>query len=58
MVPGTDYGCQAEQTSDSLLAPDHIESILDGAEPDGLSLEQVYRLPVEWAEQRRELGGC
>jgi hypothetical protein len=31
----------------TLLAPDLIEAILDGTEPDGLSLEKLYRLPVE-----------
>ena len=40
----------------TLLAPDLIEAILDGTEPDGLSLEKLYRLPVEWDEQRRALG--
>ena len=42
----------------ALLAPDIVEAILMGREPDGLSLDKLYRLPVEWAEQRRELGGC
>ena len=40
----------------TVVAPDVIEAILDGTEPDGLSLEKLYRLPVEWAEQRQVLG--
>lgn len=36
----------------TLLAPDVIEAILDGKEPDGLSLEQLRRpMPVLWTEQ-------
>ena len=36
------------------LAPDIIESILRGDEPDGLSLEKLRKnLPVRWDEQRR-----
>jgi hypothetical protein len=37
----------------TLLAPDIIESILNGADPDGLSLEKLYRMPVGWEEQRQ-----
>jgi hypothetical protein len=37
----------------NLLAPDIIEAILTGCEPDGLSLEKLYRAPMEWEEQRR-----
>ena len=38
------------------LAPDLIEAILDGQEPDGLSLRSLRRdLPLEWDEQRRML---
>jgi hypothetical protein len=34
-------------------APDIIEAILRGDEPDGLSLEKLRRnLPVRWEEQR------
>lgn len=40
----------------TLLAPDIIEVILAGTEPDGLSLAKLYRLPMEWEEQRRRLG--
>jgi len=38
------------------LAPDIIEAILRGDEPDGLSLEKLRKhLPVRWDEQRRML---
>jgi hypothetical protein len=40
----------------TLLAPDLIEAILDGTEPDGLSLEKLYRAPADWQEQRRVVG--
>jgi hypothetical protein len=36
------------------LAPDIIEAILRGDEPDGLSLETLRKnLPVRWDEQRK-----
>ncbi len=38
------------------LAPDLVEAILDGQEPDGLSLRSLRRnLPLTWDEQRRML---
>lgn len=38
------------------LAPDLIEAILDGQEPEGLSLRSLRRdLPLDWDEQRRTL---
>lgn len=40
----------------TLLAPDTIEAVLAGTEPDGLSLEKLYRAPMAWEEQRRVLG--
>jgi hypothetical protein len=40
----------------TLLAPDIVEAILLGREPDDLSLAKLYRLPPEWDEQRRALG--
>jgi len=40
----------------SLLAPDIVEAILDGAEPSGSSLGKLYRAPMEWERQRQELG--
>lgn len=39
------------------LAPDIIEAILDGQEPDGLSLWSLRRdLPLLWQDQRMLLG--
>ena len=37
------------------LAPDIVESILAGTEPDGLSIEKLTRQPIpeDWNEQRR-----
>lgn len=40
----------------SLLAPDIVEAIMRGDEPSGASLAKLHRMPVEWGEQRRELG--
>jgi len=38
------------------LAPDLVEAILEGQEPDGLSLRSLRRdLPLAWDEQRRVL---
>jgi len=42
----------------TLLAPDLIEAVLAGAEPDGLSLEKLYRLPMWWEGQRQALTLC
>ena len=39
----------------TLLAPDIVESVLEGTEPDGVSLAKLHRLPAEWEEQRRVL---
>jgi hypothetical protein len=39
------------------LAPDIVEAVLDGQEPDGLSLWGLRRdLPLLWREQRELLG--
>ena len=39
------------------LAPDIIEAILRGKEPEGMSLEKLRKeLPVRWDEQRRRWG--
>jgi len=46
----------ARQLRLTLLAPDIIASILNGTEPDGLTLEELYQAPVLWEEQRRMLG--
>ena len=42
----------------TLLAPDIVESILEGREPSGFSLDAIYRadLPMEWPAQRRMFG--
>ncbi len=38
------------------LAPDIVEAILRGDEPDGISLEKLRKnLPVRWEEQRKLL---
>lgn len=39
------------------LAPDVMESILDGAQPRSLTLERLQRsFPISWQEQRKMLG--
>lgn len=39
------------------LAPDIIEAILNGVEPDGLSLSKlVLSFPLDWEEQRAHFG--
>jgi hypothetical protein len=53
---GVDNSYMARVLRLTLLAPDIIESILNGTEPDGLSLGKLYRAPTEWEEQRRTLG--
>jgi hypothetical protein len=40
----------------TLLAPDIVEAVVAGREPDGLSLERLYHAPAEWEEQRRLVG--
>ena len=42
----------------AFLAPDIVEAILDGHLPAGLTLKKLThrRLPLDWAEQRIELG--
>jgi hypothetical protein len=40
----------------TLLAPDLIEAILGGTEPDSLSLEKLYQAPTVWGAQRRVPG--
>ena len=40
----------------TLLAPDIIEAILDGREPEGLSLDRLRQpMPMLWEEQRHVL---
>jgi hypothetical protein len=39
------------------LAPDIIEAILDGREPEGFSMRVLRKpAPMEWNEQRQLLG--
>ena len=39
------------------LAPDIVEAIINGEEPDGLSLAKLIKsLPEEWGKQRSQLG--
>ena len=52
---GVDNSYVARLLRLSLLAPDIVESILHGTEPSGLSLEKLYRVPLNWESQRREL---
>ena len=53
---GVDSSYVGRHLNLALLAPDIVEAILTGQEPDGLSLEKLFRLPLEWGEQRRALG--
>lgn len=40
----------------TFLAPDIIEAIVDGREPDGMSIERLRKpMPLLWEEQRRVL---
>lgn len=40
----------------TLLAPDIIEAIVDGREPDGMSIERLRRpMPLLWREQKAVL---
>jgi hypothetical protein len=40
----------------TLLAPDIVEAILDGRQPEGLELPRLMEsLSAEWPEQRRAL---
>jgi hypothetical protein len=42
----------------TLLAPDVVETILDGRQPVDLGLSRLLEpFPLEWGEQRRELSG-
>ena len=52
---GVDNSYLARMLRLTVLAPDLVGAILDGTEPDGLSLEKLYRMPVVWNEQRRRL---
>ena len=52
---GVDNSYVARLLRLTLLAPDIIDAILDGTEPSGLSLEKLFRAPLDWDSQRREL---
>jgi hypothetical protein len=39
----------------TLLAPDIVEAILDGRQPNGLQLDDLTPLPSDWGEQRKRL---
>ncbi len=40
----------------TLLAPDIVEAVLDGRQPDRMTLAELMKpFPVEWGEQRREM---
>jgi len=53
---GMDHSYVARILRLTSLAPDIVEAIVHGTEPDGLSLEKLYRAPMAWEEQRRVLG--
>jgi DNA invertase Pin-like site-specific DNA recombinase len=41
----------------AFLAPDIVEAILDGRQPEDLTLDKlVARIPLDWEEQRKQLG--
>lgn len=41
----------------TLLAPDIVDAILDGTEPEGMTIIQLYEaIPVLWEEQRKLYG--
>jgi hypothetical protein len=53
---GVDSSYVGRHLNLTLLAPDIVEAIILGQEPDGLSLEKLCRLPAEWEEQRGAVG--
>jgi hypothetical protein len=43
----------------TLLAPDIVEAILDGRQPEGLRLSDLLKpFPLEWDQQRAEFSPC
>jgi hypothetical protein len=41
----------------STLAPDIVEALINGEEPNGLSLAKLTQtFPEDWTEQRRQFG--
>ena len=53
---GVDSSYVGRHLNLALLAPDIVEAILMGREPDGLSLGKLFRLPMGWDGQRQALG--
>ena len=53
---GVDSSYMGRHLNLALLALDIVEAILMGREPDGLTLETLYRLPMGWEEQRKAVG--
>ena len=48
--------CMARVLRLTLLAPDMVEVILEGREPEGLSLERLRKpMPMLWEEQKKVL---
>ena len=43
----------------AFLAPDIVEAILDGRQPEDLTLDRlVARIPLDWKERRKQLGSA
>jgi hypothetical protein len=53
---GVDSSYVGRHLNLALLAPDVVEAILMGEEPEGLTLGKLFRLPAAWDEQRRVVG--
>ncbi len=54
---GLDFSYAARIYRLTYLAPDIIEAILDGREPDGLSMRVLCKpAPMDWNQQRERLG--
>jgi len=53
---GLDNSYVARMLRLTLLAPEIIEAIMQGDEPDGLSLAKLVNPPGLWLEQRQHLG--
>ena len=49
---------ESKHISPNSLAPDMVEAILAGIEPDGLSIARLTEQPIpeDWNEQRRLYG--
>jgi site-specific DNA recombinase len=40
----------------AFLAPDIVQAAIDGTLPRGLGVSQMTDLPLDWNDQRRQLG--